>query len=435
MIKMKTLHIIISLAVVSFLMILSSQVYGVPYIPSQVRYFNSDIVLIGKVVSATPFSPTDTKYEIQVEQYLKNSQPQDNITVIATGTNKTLASLGMTADTVFNVGQHAFLYLKKEQGNYVAWWYSHPTDSLCDPAPTQEDLNFQPPRGVKFSEVPAYSPIRVEAGKSSSYLYAVNQPVLISYDAWNDHFTNKTFDVRFIIQNGSDAKVILNDTKQIELKPCIGHQTVTTTFVPKWTGRYEVSVVFDDSLMGTTIDIPQNLSSLTSEKTAILSPLKQFKSGIKATDVKCKEDLQLVIKGENDSPACVKHDTAQILIERGWALNYTDMVDKESIRLSAYQGVSNETFYNNGTVASDFTIDVNIHNFKPSNASLVLQVYYNDGILYKTVSVPSGMIQPDGFYKYHLIAISDEKHPVPFKVVATYIKETAITYAPVFAHP
>lgn len=165
------------------------------------------------------------------------------------------------------------------------------------------------------------------------------------------------------------------------------------------------------------------------------SPLKQFKSGTPALDVKCNDGLQLIIKAEDASPACVKPDTAQILTERGWAWNYANVVGKESISLSAYQGVSNEAFYNNGTVASNFTINVNINNFKPSNASLVLQVYYNDGILYKTVIVPSGMIQPDGFYKYQLTAISDENHPVPFKVVATYNNETTIAYAPVFAHP
>ncbi|MDE1827299.1 MAG: hypothetical protein KGH83_06890 [Thaumarchaeota archaeon] len=166
-----------------------------------------------------------------------------------------------------------------------------------------------------------------------------------------------------------------------------------------------------------------------------LGPLEQFKSGTPSLDVKCNDGLQLILKAEDASPACVKPDTAQILIERGWAWNYANVVGKESISLSAYHGISNETFYDNGTVVSDFSIDVNINNFRPSNAPLVLQVYYNDGILYKTVNVPSGMIQPDGFYGYHLIAVSDENHPVPFKVVATYNNETTIAYAPVFAHP
>lgn len=49
------------------------------------------------------------------------------------------------------------------------------------------------------------------------------------------------------------------------------------------------------------------------------SPLAQFKSGISANDVKCKQGLQLVIKAEDNSPACVTPDTATKLMSRGWA--------------------------------------------------------------------------------------------------------------------
>jgi hypothetical protein len=49
-----------------------------------------------------------------------------------------------------------------------------------------------------------------------------------------------------------------------------------------------------------------------------LSPLKQYQIGISQYEVKCKDNLQLVIK-YNGSPACVKPETKQKLIERGWA--------------------------------------------------------------------------------------------------------------------
>ena len=52
-----------------------------------------------------------------------------------------------------------------------------------------------------------------------------------------------------------------------------------------------------------------------------LSPLKQFKSEFAARDVKCKEGLQLIVKNENGKPACVKPQTAQKLIERGWGMS------------------------------------------------------------------------------------------------------------------
>ena len=47
------------------------------------------------------------------------------------------------------------------------------------------------------------------------------------------------------------------------------------------------------------------------------SPLKQFKSGIEIDDIQCKESLTLLTKHDG-SPACVKPETAEKLIQRGW---------------------------------------------------------------------------------------------------------------------
>jgi hypothetical protein len=49
----------------------------------------------------------------------------------------------------------------------------------------------------------------------------------------------------------------------------------------------------------------------------VLSPLKQFKSGIQIDKITCKENLQLIIKN-NGNPACVKPETKIKLVERGW---------------------------------------------------------------------------------------------------------------------
>ena len=47
-------------------------------------------------------------------------------------------------------------------------------------------------------------------------------------------------------------------------------------------------------------------------------PLKQYKAGIDAKNVVCKQEYQLILRSEDSSPACVKPDTAQKLVERGW---------------------------------------------------------------------------------------------------------------------
>lgn len=50
-----------------------------------------------------------------------------------------------------------------------------------------------------------------------------------------------------------------------------------------------------------------------------LSPLRQIMIGVPSNDVVCDVGLQLVMKIENGSPACVTHDTASKLVEQGWA--------------------------------------------------------------------------------------------------------------------
>ncbi|MGI0042042.1 MAG: hypothetical protein ACRD94_08800, partial [Nitrosopumilaceae archaeon] len=48
------------------------------------------------------------------------------------------------------------------------------------------------------------------------------------------------------------------------------------------------------------------------------SPLKQFKSGISSENVKCKDDLKLVINMDNHLPACVKPTSVSRLLTQGW---------------------------------------------------------------------------------------------------------------------
>jgi len=51
-------------------------------------------------------------------------------------------------------------------------------------------------------------------------------------------------------------------------------------------------------------------------------PLKQFRAGVTSEEIKCKEGLDLVIKLSNGTPACVKPESKQKLVEWGWAVNY-----------------------------------------------------------------------------------------------------------------
>jgi len=88
--------------------------------------------------------------------------------------------------------------------------------------------------------------------------------------------------------------------------------------------KFLVSV--EDNLSQQSVSIGNTANSTASENQSLtqihstsLSPLKQFKSGITSNNVKCGQGLQLVIKAEDGSPACVKLDAAYMLIKRGWA--------------------------------------------------------------------------------------------------------------------
>ena len=57
-------------------------------------------------------------------------------------------------------------------------------------------------------------------------------------------------------------------------------------------------------------------------KTDVISPLKQFKSGIADKDVKCGSNLHLIIKAEDGSFACVTIKTGIKLVLREWATTF-----------------------------------------------------------------------------------------------------------------
>lgn len=75
--------------------------------------------------------------------------------------------------------------------------------------------------------------------------------------------------------------------------------------------------------------IPQDNGTSNDLKT-IPPPIKQFKSGIAAKDVRCKEGFGLILKNEDGSPACVTPQTLQTLVERGWGTSWTIAVTKKT---------------------------------------------------------------------------------------------------------
>lgn len=109
----------------------------------------------------------------------------------------------------------------------------------------------------------------------------------------------------------------------------------------------------------------------------ISSPLKQFKFGINAMDVQCKEGSHLVIKSENNFPSCVQTQSLERLTKQGWVVhNETEIQSKfQSSLIDKNHAVQ---------IAQDYLQKSNmIHHLNYSNSDIASNLVY-----YITFSFP-----------------------------------------------
>ncbi len=109
---------------------------------------------------------------------------------------------------------------------------------------------------------------------------------------------------------------------------------------------------------GNSIGIDNSTTNSTHENTLIKdsasinaknlsSPLKQLKLGILIQDIKCQEGLILVKKATN-SVACVKPQTAQKLVERGWGYLIRSDVQQNNSTGELVEAKTDKTIYQYG---------------------------------------------------------------------------------------
>ena len=116
-------------------------------------------------------------------------------------------------------------------------------------------------------------------------------------------------------------------TKETGIAPSTSHsewQIPQTFFFNELPGRYHLSLITNNTETLVFEFIVKQITSKpeeNSEKIKIhrLAPLKQIANGISPKDITCNENMQLVFKITDDSPACVKLTTIEKLIERNWA--------------------------------------------------------------------------------------------------------------------
>lgn len=141
----------------------------------------------------------------------------------------------------------------------------------------------------------------------------------------NYPYSNQPWFEPFVIVNGYE--LLMDNDYSLELEECF----------------YKFSIPFsNDSMVEIAFahipepepfiseDIPQHCVEKTivtdssiKVNLSYMYPLKQYKEGIKASEVMCRENLVLILKSTDNSPACVKPVTKSKLIERGWAKQFS----------------------------------------------------------------------------------------------------------------
>jgi hypothetical protein len=174
------------------------------------------------------------------------------------------------------------------------------------------DTSSQPRRGP----LPSSHIYITDANGNKPYIpLTYHTAILHDDDVWNTSTQPRIVQVTLTIQNQDTGQQVFNQTQSLQMKACSGPESVKWRFVPVQIANYIAKVSDDRSNVHM---IFQSMLDATKSQT-VSSPLEQLRSGMDSHSIVCKQDLQLVIKSEDDSPACVKFGTATTLIKHGWA--------------------------------------------------------------------------------------------------------------------
>jgi hypothetical protein len=123
--------------------------------------------------------------------------------------------------------------------------------------------------------------------------------------------------------------------------------------------------------------------------TKTLSPVKQLAVGIQYNDVQCRDGFDLVVKTTNGHPFCVKPESVEKLIERGWATarKTSELVNPEKYMITKNDKVFQIQYSLKGAILDEITNDVD------SNSIHVKLDNTVGGHL--VISIPRGLIDAE----------------------------------------
>jgi len=174
-----------------------------------------------------------------------------------------------------------------------------------------QDVESQVPASYYYSELTIDRPPKLgETSVLTLEVSAVNENT-------NDF---PDYGTKIILPEGFE--LVSGDLVQTNLwkagEPLIVQVTIKAVQIGNWTIHGLALSATGDALY---ITVSEDNAYLTEyEISSYLSPRTQVDIGVASSDIICKEGLELIFKSTNGYPACVKPETAEKLIQRGWAI-------------------------------------------------------------------------------------------------------------------
>lgn len=264
---------------------------------------SADVIVVGTILSVSPnYDKLETEYIVSIENVIKGESYVDTrnqtkiLHFISPGINDPEIQIHRTINyKIFTEGDRA-LFLLHEKNGRLEHGLSV-INSFCN-AEQMMQLYYVPATGLVLDQ-----------DGVAEQPYHTHNPITAHFYYFNKNLTESTIDVKIkIVDDFPD--VLHEKISTLNLNTCQAYAVAETQFAIEKPGKFAISVDVDGgsgmSISGiNVIDYFQ-------------SPLKQIKLGIPIDEIQCNDNLVLVQKYDN-SPACVKSETKDKLVERGWA--------------------------------------------------------------------------------------------------------------------
>ena len=279
------------------------------------------------------------EYTVQVEEFLKNPQDADAMTV----RQPTVSIPGrVVPHGGFEIGDKALFYVETLDGTNT---YSK--ESFLIPEQCDANSVLLKPRMIGGDLK------MIQNGIEKQENFATNLP--ITFVAQSDMDTlfgaSLEYDVSISKQVGNTYnEKVFHEKITANAKSCEWLSVAKWEFVPD-TGNYLVNGrIYKEN---SNLPIGNQFFSVLAE-----SPLKQFKQGTPFHEIKCDKSMQLTQKYDG-SPACVRSETYYELIKRNWVSNIIIAIQSRDVTvdpgdaLSSYMGKITPTLEDFKSVMSE----------------------------------------------------------------------------------